>query len=101
MKMLYEFHPLAARELDEAVSYYEEVVPGKGLELLQHVRETIRQICEFPESAPITRGHIRSAVIQPSSRWHFTLHYRVKSDYIRILSVAHQTRQPFYWLGRQ
>ena len=54
----YEFHPLAERELDEAVEHYEAISPGKGLELARQVRAAILQVCEFPDSAPITRGTI-------------------------------------------
>jgi len=97
----YEFHPLAERELDEAVAYYEAVAPGKGLELARQVRSAILQVCEFPDSAPITRGSIRSIVVQPDARWDYTVHYRAKPTHIRVLAVAHQARQPFYWFGRR
>ena len=55
----YEFHPLAKRELDEAVDYYENISPGKGLELARQVRTAILQVCEFPDSAPISRAAVR------------------------------------------
>lgn len=97
----YIFHAIAAVEIEEAVAYYESLQPGKGLELADQVEEAIRQIQRFPESAPITRGSIRSIVVQPSSRWSYTLHYRIKPTYIRILAFAHQKRQPFYWFGRR
>lgn len=101
MRLPYEFHPLADAELDEAVGYYEEIQPGKGLELAQQVESVIEQIRRFPDSAPITRGTVRSIVVQPSTRWSYTLHYRVKAEGLRILAVAHQNRQPFYWFGRR
>lgn len=97
----YRFHPLASRELDEAVGYYEGVSPGKGLELARAVRVVVERLQEFPESSPITRGTVRSALVQPSSRWEYTIHYRVKPTVIRILAIAHQSRQPFYWFGRR
>jgi plasmid stabilization system protein ParE len=59
----YEFHPLAERELDEAVEHYEGLSPGKGLELARQVRSAILQVCEFPDSAPRSRGKIRSVVV--------------------------------------
>jgi hypothetical protein len=34
----YEFHPLAERELDEAVEHYGGLSPGKGLELARQIR---------------------------------------------------------------
>jgi plasmid stabilization system protein ParE len=98
--LAYELHPLAERELGETVGYYENISPGKGLELARAVRSAILQVCEFPEPAPLSRGCVRSIVVQPT-RWHFTVHYRVKSSFIRVLAVAHQSRQPFYWLGRR
>jgi Plasmid stabilisation system protein. len=97
----YEFLPLAETELDEAVAYYEAVEQGKGYELFKRIQEAIEQIRQFPESAPISRGSVRSIIIQPIQRWSFTLHYRATSSVIRILAVAHQKRQPFYWLERQ
>lgn len=95
------FHPIAVVEIEEAVDYYEALQPGKGLELAEQVEAAIKQIQIFPESAPISRGYVRSIVVQPSSRWSYTLHYRVKPTYIRILAFAHQKRQPFYWFGRR
>lgn len=65
----YEFHPLAARELDEAVAHYEAVLPGKGLELAAEVESVTEQVCRHPESAPISRGTVRSVVVQPTSRF--------------------------------
>lgn len=97
----YEFHPLAERELDEAVEYYEAILPGKGMELARDVRSVILQVCEFPESAPASRGAVRSILVQPDNRWSYTVHYRVNPTHIRILAVAHQSRQPFYWFGRR
>ncbi|MEP7012778.1 MAG: type II toxin-antitoxin system RelE/ParE family toxin [Acidobacteriota bacterium] len=97
----YVFHPLADADLDEAVDYYEALQPGKGLELAQQVESFIDRIRRFPDSAPLTRGTVRSIVVQPSSRWSHTLHYRVKAEGLRILAVAHQNRQPFYWFGRR
>jgi len=99
--LAYEFHPLAEKELDEAVAYYEALELGKGRELLQKIQAAIEQARQFPESAPISRGLVRSLVVQPSQRWSYTLHYRATPSIIRILAVAHQKRQPFYWLQRQ
>lgn len=97
----YAFHPLAAGELDEAVAYYEAVAPGKGLELAQQVQAAIARLQQYPEFAPVTRGTVRSMPVQPSTRWSYTLHYRIKPTGLRILAVAHQKRQPFYWFGRR
>lgn len=41
--LAYEFHPLAEKEFDEAVAYYELLEVGKGRELLQQVQAAIEQ----------------------------------------------------------
>ena len=97
----YVFHPLAATELDEAVGHYEAIQLGKGLELARQIQAAIEQVCKFPESAPVACGSVRSIVVQPASRWSYTVHYRYKPDGIRVLAIAHQNRQPFYWFGRR
>lgn len=74
--LAYEFHPLAEKEFDEAVAYYEALQPGKGWELLQQIQVAIEQARRFPESAPISRGLVHSLVIQPSQRWSYTLQER-------------------------
>ncbi len=99
--LAYEFHPFAEKELDEAVAYYEALELGKGRELLRQIQAATTQARRFPESAPISRGSVRSLVIQPTQRWSYTLHYRATPSVVRILAVAHQKRQPFYWLQRQ
>lgn len=97
----YVFHPLAEAELDEATGYYEAIETGKGLEFARQVQAAIEQLRAFPESAPVTRDTVHSLVVQPSSRWSYTLHYRIKGSTLRILAVSHQKRQPFYWFGRR
>ena len=96
-----EFHPLAEAELEESVAFYEAAAPGKGLELAEQIRAAIEELQRFPEAAPLVRGSIRCKLVQPDTRWHYTIYYRVKPDCLRILAVAHQKRQPFYWFGRR
>lgn len=96
----YRIHPLAERELDEAIAHYEALAPLKGLELSRRVKAAIDQVRQFPESAPVTRGKVRSIIVKPVSRWHYTVHYEVLPNVILILAVAHQAREPFYWLRR-
>lgn len=58
-----EFHPLAARELDESVAHFESLYPGKGLELARDVRAAVDRVRAHPESAPISQGAIRSVIV--------------------------------------
>ena len=99
--LAYAFHPLARMELDDAVTHYESVARGQGWELLQQIRIAINQVREHPESAPISRGSVRSIIVQPDTKWSYSVHYRIKNDLIRILAVSHHKQQPFYWFGRR
>ena len=101
MKLSYEFNPIAEIELEEAVEYYESLLPGKGQELLDVAEEAIDFICTHPEASECRRGNIRSKVLLPAHRWHYTIHYRIKGEMILILAFAHQKQQPYYWLSRQ
>jgi plasmid stabilization system protein ParE len=101
LSLPYQFHPLAQQELDEAVDFLEAERPGTGLALAAAVERAIHQICEHPQSGPLVRAHIRSRLVLPARRWHYTVFYRVKHDHLRVLAVAHQKRQPFYWFARR
>jgi len=87
------FHRLAKRELTDAVHFYEEV--DRGRELLEQVRRTIDRIRRFPESAPCIRGPVRRAIL---SKFSYSLLYSIEGNSIRILAVAHQRRDPMYWI---
>jgi toxin ParE1/3/4 len=90
------FHPQATIELEEAVAHYESLRTGKGLELADCIEAMIERIREFPEAAPIVLDSIRSIGVQPSSRWRYSVYYRVTPSEIRVLAIAHHRRQPFY-----
>ena len=91
------FNSLAEAELSDAVDSYEQGSPGLGAAFLAAVERAVTDLVEYPESAPVLSGPFRKKVL---SRFPFNLIYRIKSDEIRILAVAHQRRRPYYWLGR-
>ncbi len=93
----FTFNPLAEDEYGAAVEGY---AAGKGdvhVRFIGTVEAAILQIRRFPESGAIARGAIRSKVL---SGFPYTIYYSVRPPILRILAVAHQRRQPFYWLGR-
>lgn len=92
------FNPLAERELDEAYQYYEEQSPGLGERLLDEVEHALIFIRRHPEAAPRVLGSIRRLVLP---RLPYSILYRpLKDGGLRILAVAHQKRNPRYWIGR-
>lgn len=92
------FHRLAERELEEAVTHYDEVSPDLGASFVVEVRRAIDLLGRHPQLAPRLRNDIRRFVLD---RFPYSLLYRHLADgTIRILAVAHHKRRPTYWVGR-
>jgi hypothetical protein len=47
--MKFYFHPLADKEFEQAVQYYEECQPGLGLQFSLEVYASIRRVMHFPK----------------------------------------------------
>ncbi len=92
------FHPLADRELADAVSYYEGQETGLGLEFLETVENSVNLLLRYPEIGSKITGSIRSIVI---GKFPYSLLYRIlEEEQIRILALAHSKRKPQYWSSR-
>ena len=90
----YAFNPLAEQEYEAAVEQYAGDV---HLRFIETFEAALLQIRQFPESGPFAKGAIRSKVL---SGFPYTIYYSVHISVLRILAVAHQRRQPFYWVRR-
>jgi plasmid stabilization system protein ParE len=91
------FSPEARQEFDEAERYYNRQVPGLGARLRAEIRAALPRIRRWPLSCPKERGDIRRLTL---SRFPYKLLYSVESDHIYIIAVAHQHREPSYWIER-
>ncbi|MEW6350632.1 MAG: type II toxin-antitoxin system RelE/ParE family toxin [Thermodesulfobacteriota bacterium] len=91
-------HEAAETEINEAADFYDLRNPGLGTTFIEEVRLAIERIAEFPEAASHVRGRVRK---NPMRGFPYSLVYAVRPDEIRILAVAHHSRRPFYWRGRQ
>jgi len=92
------FHPLAARELGEAVEHYDEARRGLGEEFLHEVERAIAFLDQYPEAAPNVGREVRRLVL---ARFPYSVIYRhLGAGQLRILAVAHQKRRPRYWTKR-
>jgi plasmid stabilization system protein ParE len=91
------FHPAAEQELAAAMEIGEERGSGLGAELLIEVRRIVALLCETPNvGEPLDLRRRRF----PLRRFPFGLIYRVESDTLRILALAHRRQRPGYWRGR-
>lgn len=96
--MQYRFHPAADRELFEAFNYYEDQVAGLGYDFMAEVEESVRFLLAYPDAAPQVAPGVRSRTL---GRFPYSIiYYRVRKERLEILAVPHQSRRPFYWIGR-
>ena len=87
------FTEIAAKEFLEAQSFYELEIQGLGKEFKNEIIKTVKRISIFPDAYPLLQYGIRKCVVR---KFPYNLYYSVESDFILILSVAHQHRKPFY-----
>lgn len=98
MSLTYSFAPEAREELLEAIQFYESESLGLGAIFLSEVNEGLNKLLEFPKSAPVLRGKVRS---KPLRRFKYSLIYTLREGDLHILAVMNQKRRPFYWWGRK
>lgn len=93
------FHPEAEEEMNVTADWYDEHGDG-GSDFLSAVDETIEDIASGPLRWPVVRGLSPSTRRRLMKRYYYSVFYRVDDKGILIVSIAHQSREPLYWLGR-
>lgn len=91
------FSPEARQEFEEAEQYCNRQVPQLGGQFRSEIRATLPRIRTWPLPCPIENGEIRRLT---QSRFPYKLPYSVESDHIYVIAVAHQHREPNYWIER-
>jgi toxin ParE1/3/4 len=93
------FHPVARRELEEAIDYYNAESQGLGSEFREEVQRVLALLTRFPRLGQPVRGSVRRMML---SRFPYCIYYRpLTPDTLHILAVAHNRRRPEYWAGRR
>ena len=95
--MRIEFIEPASIELDDAIEYYNLQSPGLGARFLDEILETIELVSRFPELWTQNTINTRKAVLR---KFPFNLIYSRLEDKIYIIAIAHQNREPEYWIDR-
>jgi toxin ParE1/3/4 len=95
--MVFSFHPLAERELNEAAQYYDRESAGLGAAFLNEVERACDAIREFPKAAPIAAGTVRRRLLR---RFPYALLYSLHGGDARLLAVMNLKRRPGYWIER-
>jgi len=91
------FSPEAQLEFEEAERYYQRQATYLGKEFRREVRNSLPRLRNWPLSCALEIGEIRRLTL---SRFPYKLLYSVESDYLYVIAVAHQHREPNYWVDR-
>jgi plasmid stabilization system protein ParE len=92
-----EFAEPALLELNDAIEYYELQMTGLGKKFFHEVLETVDLIGQFPHLWANNSEHTRKAVLR---EFPYNLIYSLIDNKIYIIAVAHQNREPEYWIDR-
>jgi toxin ParE1/3/4 len=87
----------AELEVAEALEHYQQITTGLGERFLGEVRRAVMMVEQFPHNSPVIASDVRKKVLL---EFPYTLFYRVTSDEIIFLAVAHQRQRPLYWRRR-
>ena len=91
------FHPVAEEELLAAEEWYAERSLTAARAFAQEAATVIEHVHVAAERWPVYIHGTRRIVFP---RFPFTVVYRVTSEQLQIIAVAHQKRRPGYWRDR-
>lgn len=96
------FEVQAKREFVEAVAWYEANQPGLADRFLDELERQLTKIRQHPLSFPILRDVPRELEVRRAllKRFPYGLMFVDLETEIQILALAHNRRQPGYWLNR-
>ena len=89
-------HPSAEQELRAAYLWYldRSIIVAEAFQF--ETDHAIEAISESPDRWPRLTESERRYVFP---RFPFSLIYRVNSQFVEVISIAHQKRKPGYWSG--
>lgn len=91
MRLLYEvyFSPIAKKEFDESIEWYENALLGLGEEFVFEVERIIKLLERRPRLFPIKKYNLREV---PLKRFPYLIVYRINKHTVTIASVFHTSR---------
>jgi plasmid stabilization system protein ParE len=88
---------IAREDAGLAAQYYEAEKPGLGKEFLDELKAKIQMIRRFPTSGKPTGSRVRTTFLR---RFPFYIVYQVGANELSVISIAHQSREPEFWIAR-
>ena len=89
----------AAAELDDAIYYYENELPGLGRRFLNEVLLAFSRIADFPDAYPLLTAKNRRCLLAKFP-YGILYHYDSLADEVLVLAIGHLHRKPDYWLSQ-
>jgi plasmid stabilization system protein ParE len=93
-----EFLRQAAREVEEALEWYNERSTLAASDFLQEVDHALQLAAQRPQAWPVFEAGTRRIVMQ---RYPFSIIFRSAPGTIYVVAVAHHKRKPGYWRYRR
>jgi plasmid stabilization system protein ParE len=94
------FDDEAVEEMDAAAKWYEARRENLGLEFVAEVRQALIAIANAPHTWPVAGGEPRARRFL-LRRFPYSIVYIQLDAEIRILAVAHTSREPGFWRTRR
>lgn len=91
------FAKFARAEMAEAKRYYERQQRGLGMAFQHEAAVSARRILEQPLAWQVEIEPVRRYVF---NRFPYKMLYVIRGERIIVLAVAHQHRNPDYWIER-
>ncbi len=93
------FDAEAVTEFDEAAKYYEAQTEGVGVRFRNEVRQALDRVAANPALyRRVGRTALRKCKVRD---FPYFVYFLERPTYIWIAAVAHASRRPGYWRGRQ
>ena len=89
--------PAAARDVTLAQGWYLDEAPHVLASFEEELDGALRRISERPESYQILEPSVRRALVR---KFPFSVYYRVLGEWIEVMAVLHQSRDPRTWQRR-
>lgn len=91
------FAPAAIEEAEQAYRWYRVRSPADAAAFLRELDHALGTMSEAPERPAAYLHGTRRVLLR---RFPFAVVYRLTSDEIQVIAVAHGRRRPGYWRAR-
>ncbi len=98
MARTFEIHPAAQEEAEAAARYYAERNQRAAVAFTVELDAAVREIERAPHAFPEHTHGTRRVLLHS---FPFSVVYRFDDTHVLIVAIAHGSRRPGYWAGRE